>query len=169
MNKLNFERTGGPYGDATSSYDVTVPEGMTLEEFIKAVLEERPDEWGDIKLGWDKDPLIEYNRGNLYNPHRSLSENLNKELVEVKANGGWSLMTYIIELKGSDPQPDAIMTYDKDKYYGYWLICQKCGSKQLTPAYGQYCCVCGHKFEIKHDETRIEWNERYCKEMKEIK
>ena len=166
MDKLHFTCTGGPYGDATSSYDVSVPKGMTLEEFIKAILDEHPDEWGDIKLGWGKDPLIEYNRGELYNPHPSLTENLSKEVVEVKASGGWSLMTYIIKLKDPEPIIDGIITYDEDEYWGHWLICQKCGSKH-TPAYGQYCCECGHKFEIKHDETRIEWNERYCKELKE--
>jgi hypothetical protein len=165
MNKLNFKRTGGPYGDATSSYDVSVPKGMTLEEFIKAVIDENPEEWGDIQLGWNGPILIEYNRGNLFNPSKELSENLHKEVVEVKASGGWSLMSYHLILKDPEPEPDAIMTYDKDEYWGHWLMCQKCGSNN-TPAYGKYCCECGHKFEIKHDETRIEWNERYCKELK---
>ncbi len=167
MNKLNFKCTGGPYGDATSSYDVAVPKGMTLEEFINAVLDEKPKEWGDICLGWSGPTLIEYKRGSLFNPSKELSENLHKEVVAVKASGGWSLMSYYLTLKDPEPQIDAIVTYDQDEYWGHWLICQKCGSKS-TPAYGQYCCECGHKFEIKHDETRIEWNERYCKGLKEF-
>ena len=163
MNKLNFERTGGPYSDETSSYNVIVPEGMILEEFIKAVLDEKPKEWGEIHLGWGGPILIEYKHGNLFNPSKEVSENLHKEVVAVKASGGWSLMNYYLTLKDPEPQIDGIITYDQDEYWGQWLICQKCGS--YTPAYGKYCCECGHKFEIKHDETRIEWNERYCKEM----
>lgn len=165
MAKLNFNCTGGPYGDATSSYDISFPEGMTLEEFIKAVLDEKPKEWGEIRLGWGGPALVEYKHGNLFYPSKELSENLNKEVVKAKSNGGWSLMNYILELKDPEPQIDAIVTYDQDEYWGSWLICQRCGSK-YTPSYSKYCCECGHKFEIKCDETRKEWHERYLKEMR---
>ena len=168
MNKLNFERTGGPRGDECSSYDVSFPEGMTLEELIKTILEERPNEWGDIKLGWGQSPLIEYSKGRLYNPHSSLSENLNKEVIKIKADGGWSLMTYILELKDPEPKIDGIITYDKDEYWGQWIICGHCQSSH-TPAGSNYCCNCGHKFENLHRETNIEWNERYRKELTEMR
>ena len=92
MDKLHFTCTGGPYGDATSSYDVSVPEGMTLEEFIKAVLDEKPEEWGEICLGRSGPTLIEYKHGSLFNPSKELSENLHKEVVAAKSL--WRLESY---------------------------------------------------------------------------
>ena len=35
----------GPFGDETSLYNVVFPEGMTVAEFIEAILEEFPKEW----------------------------------------------------------------------------------------------------------------------------
>lgn len=165
MNKLNFECTGGPYGDATSNYNITFPKGMTVSQFIAAALKE-DNKWGEFKLdNCFGQVLAEYNGGEIYSHCIDfVTKWRDKTIIEAKANGGWGNMDYYLVL--GNPEPDAIMTYDKDEYYGHWLICQKCGSKH-TPAYGQYCCECGHKFEIKHDETRIEWNERYCKGMKE--
>lgn len=160
MNKLNFESTGGPCGDATSSYNITFPKGMTVKQFIETVLQERADSWGEFRLGSRIGQLLlTYDRGDVDNIFcDNIDEYYTKIVLRVEANGGWGNMDYYLVL--GDPEPDAIVTYDNNDYWGHWLICQKCGSKS-TPAYGQYCCECGHKFETKHYETSKEWQERY--------
>lgn len=38
--------TGGPYGDCCCSYAVELRGEWTVQEFVKAVLERNPCEWG---------------------------------------------------------------------------------------------------------------------------
>ena len=165
MNKLCYYKTSS-LGDSTNNYNITFPKGMTVSEFIATALKESENQWGNFQLdNLYGQILAEYSGGEIYSYCADfVTKYRDKTIIEAKANGGWGNMDYYLVL--GDPEPDAIMTYDKDEYWGHWLICQKCGSK-YTPAYGQYCCECGHKFEIKHDETQIEWNERYCKGLKE--
>lgn len=42
--------TGGPYGDACSSYDVELDRTCTVQEFIEMVLKEKQNEWGNFTI-----------------------------------------------------------------------------------------------------------------------
>lgn len=95
--KLNHLR--GPFGDETSLYNVSFPEEMTISEFINAVITKYPREWGNIFL-FAKGDLITYKNGrytihddNLYNQFKD------KQIKEITAQGGWSLMDYTVYIK----------------------------------------------------------------------
>lgn len=97
-NKIKLICIAGPFGDATSAYEVMFPEDMTVLDFIACVLEEFPKEWGEFSVGW-KD-IVEYNRGTYKIINKELFDEVkNKKMSSVKANGGWTLMTYYIEIK----------------------------------------------------------------------
>lgn len=95
--KLKFIHTSGPHGDATSNYDVQFPEGMTVEEFARAVISENPDEWGYISVGWN-DKVVQYDRLSVRAVGR-FEEVKNRVVKRATANGGWSLMSYDLELE----------------------------------------------------------------------
>lgn len=98
-NKINRIYKDGPFGDATSSYDVVFPEGITVAEFIETVVEENPKEWGDFLHGFRNPVIAEYQRGKIvYKPE---FEKVKDRIVEsAEANGGWSLMSYDLSFKG---------------------------------------------------------------------
>lgn len=155
MSKLYFYKIDS-LGDYTNDYNITFPKGMTVSEFIAAALKE-DSKWGSFKLD-NGQVLAEYSGGEIYcHCTDFVTKYRDKTIIEAKANGGWGNMDYYLTL--GNPDPDAVITYEADEYWGYWLICQKCGSMS-TPVYGQYCCECGHKFEIHRYETEEEWEER---------
>lgn len=62
--------TGGPYGDASSSYVVKLDKEYTVQEFVKMVLDEKPGEWGNFEITTDfhytytnRKDICEYKRG----------------------------------------------------------------------------------------------------------
>ena len=63
--------TGGPYGDCCCSYAVELCGEWTVQEFVKAVLERYPCEWGFFYIQragqkwYEAQVKIEYQYGNL--------------------------------------------------------------------------------------------------------
>ena len=51
---IKYVKTGGPYGDETSRYDVILDKQYTVKEFISAILEQNKDEWGWYR-DWETD------------------------------------------------------------------------------------------------------------------
>ena len=102
---MHFDATGGPFGDATCNYYVSVPVGTIVGEFIKSVL--MRNEWGSIKIGnWDSNPICHYCGDKLVQgsfPYRDdlpidpPNSELEKVISSITANGGWSAMSYIIK------------------------------------------------------------------------
>lgn len=105
---IEFKKTGGPYGDATSNYDVTVPEGTTVKDFIRYIAGDysvKKGEWGNIILFYNdkpefpnRVPLVEYKRGHAwFTPGCNddiYAKVRDKVITKVRANGGWSCMGY---------------------------------------------------------------------------
>lgn len=99
---IQFKRTGGPYGDATSRYELVFRKEYTVKEFVEWCLTQ--DEWGSIGIhdpeqAWFQrgNPYCEYNRGTLKsNMPRKF---INKKIEKATASGGWSNMDYILHLK----------------------------------------------------------------------
>lgn len=87
--------------DCTAPYDVILDKTYTVEEFVKTVLENKPNEWGFIGV-YKKGvifgvPYVEYTHGVLVN---TFPENyLSKTIKTVKASGGWSRMDYWLWLE----------------------------------------------------------------------
>ena len=97
MNKrIIMSCTGGPYGDATSSYKFTIiGNEMTLEQFAEAIAEDER-EWGSIRKSSPfGEVLADYKYGKInYRADKNI-----KIAKEGTANGGWSLMDYYVEVK----------------------------------------------------------------------
>jgi hypothetical protein len=93
--------TGGPYGDACSSYAVILGHKYTVKEFIEEVLREKPGEWGDFIISNDLKRIhildkCEYKYGRITeNFKQGKSEEI--KIKEIKAHGGWTAMDYFIQ------------------------------------------------------------------------
>lgn len=95
---MRFVETGGPYGDQMCSYDVMDYKATTVEDFIREVLIERPDEWGVFEVINKKLPFYPrygYQNGEFgfFKLHTDI---YNATVIKVTAHGGWSNMDYTI-------------------------------------------------------------------------
>lgn len=112
--KLEFLCIGGPYGDATSSYKVDFPIGITVGDFIFYILSDYSvnsgDTWGDfcyLPAGVEKEgaswgsyiKLGSYSHGE-WNFNEATMEEYNKirdtAIKGIHAHGGWSNMDYTL-------------------------------------------------------------------------
>lgn len=86
--------TAGRYGsDCTAQFAVEMLRDCTVDEFIYTVLRVNPEEWGDIKIA--NGLSVSYKNGKLIDDLSS--EIASKQIKRIYANGGWSLMNYVIE------------------------------------------------------------------------
>lgn len=94
---FKLEQNGRVRGDCTAPYRVELDKEYTVSEFVQTVLT-IDREWGYIGI-YCKDeifgkPTCEYKWGKLL---YALPDNvLNKKIVDVKADGGWSRMDYLL-------------------------------------------------------------------------
>jgi hypothetical protein len=86
---------GGPYGDATSSYECMLSRGATIKEFIELILKNK-EEWGGIYVyqGRERVQIAEYHHGTL--DWHKIADGNARILPKVDAQGGWSLMNYLV-------------------------------------------------------------------------
>lgn len=102
---MRFVQTHATGRDETAPFDVLDIEAMTVGEFVAQVLEERSSDWGDFTISQKNGysyPFIgnhhyEYKKGVLKEPIEEVVKQ--KEVLEVKASGGWSNMDYLIYTK----------------------------------------------------------------------
>lgn len=103
---MKFIKTGGPYGDQTSSYSVHLNDNFSMNDytvnmFIEEVLKTK--DWGYIGIYNLKErsvfgkPNIEYSHGKLKNENFEQSI-LDSKIKNIRASGGWSRMDYLLEL-----------------------------------------------------------------------
>lgn len=98
MNKkFSLIYTGGPYGDETCSYDGHLNQPLTVREFIDAVFEQHPKEWGTIHI-FD-DTYLDYRYGEIKYISSQFNDCLDRKIKSFSAHGGWTLMDYILELE----------------------------------------------------------------------
>ena len=92
-------RAGPERSDCTAKYRVILDKEYTVRTFIKEVLK-RKEEWGYI--GIEKkgaifgDPVCEYRYGKLLSKMKK--EVLDKPIISVKADGGYSCMDYLLKI-----------------------------------------------------------------------
>jgi hypothetical protein len=84
-------------GDCTAPYNVELDKAYTVNEFVHTVLTKSRD-WGYIGIDCNGkifgEPKCEYRYGKLL---YTLPEDvLNKNVVKVEADGGWSRMDYLL-------------------------------------------------------------------------
>lgn len=126
LMNIKFEKTGGPYGDATSNYNVIVPSGTTVREFIRYIRDEysvKHGEWGEFAYNHPFNKFLSYNRGSLFfeeseygTPKEKcqpiLDEIIDKKIAKIKANGGWSAMSYTLYLEEENDNDSVGKTED---------------------------------------------------------
>lgn len=107
---FQLKLTGGPYGDATSDYNVIFDRKYTVKEFVQEALSDT-NLWGDIRIRDDSTDflkafgllLCEYSHGKLLDRDRNrngwYSEFLDKSIRSATAHGGWTCMDYMLELE----------------------------------------------------------------------
>lgn len=100
---MKFICTGGPFGDCMSNYLIEFEKQYTVDEFIDEIL--KKDEWGCIGIYNKTDrfvafgnPYCEYSRGKILTDHLP-QEYMDKKIVKCKANGGWTMMDYLLFLE----------------------------------------------------------------------
>lgn len=92
--KLKYTATSDtPNGDSTWNYIVTPERDCTIKEFVEAVLGRRQGEWGSFTI---KGGDFEYKNGKMKD--QIPEEILGKRMKKAEANGGWSLMSYYLEI-----------------------------------------------------------------------
>jgi hypothetical protein len=101
MNNFKLVRKEG-YSDATSSYDVVVSGTFTVGEFIDCVLKTRLDDWGEFLAGthWSDPKICDYSKGTITSSMVDEYDDRYKDkpIKSITAHGGWSLMSYYLEL-----------------------------------------------------------------------
>lgn len=102
---IKLIHTGGPYGDCLCSYDVQLDHEYTVEEFVKEVLKEKPQEWGEVTVATDFKYIYQsredgcvYRYGKI-EEHFKKADTAKRTIVEMKAHGGWSTMNYFVKCK----------------------------------------------------------------------
>lgn len=81
--------------DCIATYTVTDYKATTVEEFINEVITEFPTEWGDIR-DEHHNLLAEYRYGKIVATDASAEQLMNKRIVKIIGDGGWSCMDYFI-------------------------------------------------------------------------
>jgi len=82
-------------GDATSWYSVTG--AATLRNLIDEVLNDKDDEWGYITVNNIFDGIkLKYDHGRIVS-NAIPDYYLDKPIKSIQANGGWSMMEYIVK------------------------------------------------------------------------
>lgn len=92
------------FGDCTAGYRVDLDKEYTLQEFIDAILTNKKDDWGGIKIAkrnspWYRHPCINYRYGNVISKPNIPEEVFGYKVKSVTAHGGWSTMDYIVTLE----------------------------------------------------------------------
>ena len=86
--------TGGPYGDACSSYDVELDRTCTVQEFIEMVLKEKQNEWGNFTITTDFQYIYKNQKDNCEYKHGKITDGFKKQKVYIKSYSAWRLDKY---------------------------------------------------------------------------
>ena len=97
MKQLKQIHLEGPFGDETNLYRIECPKDTTVQQFIKLILQEYPNEWGAIRTKGKI--ILEYKHGEIDIITADLIKYINCIIKNAKGYGGWSLMDYDIEVE----------------------------------------------------------------------
>lgn len=103
---IELEYKNGPFGDETSYYNVKT-DAKYVVQFIEQVLKERGNEWGEILLAkegsHDHDICVcEYRYGKITRRAAEYDSYGVAKIKSISANGGWSAMSYEIQVENYD-------------------------------------------------------------------
>lgn len=98
-----LKQCGEIRSDETAPYEVILDKEYTVQEFIEEVLK-RTYEWGNIGINdgnrshYFGNPTCEFNHGILSG---TLPGYLDKKVKSAIADGGWTCMTYLLEVENA--------------------------------------------------------------------
>lgn len=100
---MSFEliQDGSERGDCTASYKVILRGNGTVNDFVDAVINSHPGDWGYIGIKEKGhifgNPNMRYSRGKTIS-REALEKVKDYPIKSVTADGGWSRMDYLIEI-----------------------------------------------------------------------
>lgn len=101
---IERECFAGPFGDECSMYNVSFSTGTTVHQFVKKMLKQYPQEWGEIYIcGFDK-PVATYKRKRCLILKDTYEQYKDKKIVKILGHGGWSNMDYQLILEKDDEE-----------------------------------------------------------------
>lgn len=91
-------------GDCMAGYRVFLDKEYTLQEFVDAILTNKKDEWGEIRIAktncpWHLYPRFDYRYGNITSKPNIPEEVFGYKVKSATARGGWTAMDYIVTLE----------------------------------------------------------------------
>jgi len=96
---FRLSQVGPVAADSTATYEVILDKEYTVRTFIKEVRKRKGD-WGYVGIEKENsvfgDPVCEYRYGKLLSIMKK--EVLNKPVISVKANGGYTRMDYWLKI-----------------------------------------------------------------------
>lgn len=93
--KFSLICTGGPLGSEILIYDGHLNEPLTVQEFINAVFEQSPNNWGRIQI-WYTYHYLNYENGIISYTTSEFNNYLSKKIKSFTARGGWLRMDYTL-------------------------------------------------------------------------
>lgn len=104
MSELIEIRYGEPLSDDTYPYYVTIPAGMTVRQFINEWLKSHEHDWGCFRIKDGESYLLvkfkcDYSHGEIIGEPFP-DDVLDKTIVSVWGNGGWSCSDFVFTVKG---------------------------------------------------------------------
>lgn len=116
-----LEYKSGPFGDGTSFYNVKT-DAISVHQFIEQVLKERSNEWGEICLvkgDGSKICVCEYRYGGIARKATEYDSYGIARIKSISANGGWTAMSYDIQVENGDEIPKQTREEFLQVYFGF--------------------------------------------------
>jgi hypothetical protein len=100
MFKLKIAGKHG--GDQCAPYDIELDRVYTVDDFVKTVLSNRPNEWGYIFIDGVRtvfgDPCLTYSDGQIKSVSNEFKNFIDSTVKAAKASGGWTRMDYVLKV-----------------------------------------------------------------------
>jgi len=95
---IRLEQTKKEGKDGTAWYNVLLPEDYTIRMFIKDVLKQYKDSWGEIHIEKDGIQIASYSYvyGKLKWKSKLKKIPANKKIISAIANGGYSYLSFYL-------------------------------------------------------------------------
>lgn len=91
---IDYILTGGPYGDATSSYDISIKGNKTMREVLNSIIKDTKI-YGYVTIAGERYAYNDYKSAEDLCPDQFLD----KVVIGGEASGGWGRMDFVFKLQ----------------------------------------------------------------------
>lgn len=111
---IERECFAGPFGDECSMYNVSFSTNSTVHQFVKEMLNQYPQEWGEIYICGIAEPVVTYTRKRCLIMKDVYEQYKHKKIVKILGHGGWSNMDYQLILeKDNEENNKELLDYSR--------------------------------------------------------